>query len=70
MEMKAAYRQRHRKRIDDKKEYKQNHFHDYSIITTNIYLDEEYIKKHITEIYQQAEKPGKRGEKVQPAHKH
>eukprot|EP00971_Amphidinium_carterae_P227551 4513617-Amphidinium_carterae.1 len=70
MEMKSACRQRHRRLIEDKKEYKQNHFHDYSVITTNIYLDEEYIKKRIIEIYQQAEKPGRRGEEVQPAHKH
>eukprot|EP00971_Amphidinium_carterae_P343170 6482779-Amphidinium_carterae.1 len=70
MEMKAAYRQRHRRLIEDKKSYKQNHFHDYSIITTNIYLDEEYITKHIIEIYQQAERPRKQGEEVQPTHKH
>eukprot|EP00971_Amphidinium_carterae_P157677 3125518-Amphidinium_carterae.1 len=44
MEMKAAYKQRHRRLIEDKKEYKQHHFHDYLVITTSIYLDEEYIK--------------------------
>eukprot|EP00971_Amphidinium_carterae_P198232 3934262-Amphidinium_carterae.2 len=69
MEMKAAYRQKHRRLVEDKREYKQNHFHDYSVIMTHIYLDKEYIKKHITEIYQQAEKGGQRAEQ-QPAHKH
>eukprot|EP00971_Amphidinium_carterae_P179624 3562450-Amphidinium_carterae.1 len=41
------------------------HFHDYSVITTHIHLDEEYMKKLIAEIYQQAEKEG-----IQPAHQH
>eukprot|EP00971_Amphidinium_carterae_P117623 2330175-Amphidinium_carterae.1 len=70
MEMKAAYRQRHTRLIGNKKEYKQNRLHDYSVIATNIDLDEEYVKKHIIKIYQQAEKPGRRGDEVQPAHKH
>eukprot|EP00971_Amphidinium_carterae_P008047 159247-Amphidinium_carterae.1 len=34
MEIKVAYKQVHRTVIENKGEYKQNHFHDYSIITT------------------------------------
>eukprot|EP00971_Amphidinium_carterae_P297056 5901382-Amphidinium_carterae.1 len=33
MELKVAYKQIHRTVIEDKAQYKQNHFHDYSIIT-------------------------------------
>eukprot|EP00971_Amphidinium_carterae_P192760 3825186-Amphidinium_carterae.1 len=65
MELKATYKQKHRNVVEDKRDYRQTHFHDYSVITSNIYLDEEYIKKLITEMYQQAEKGG-----VQPAYKH
>eukprot|EP00971_Amphidinium_carterae_P038290 752770-Amphidinium_carterae.1 len=50
-----TYRQTMKNIIDDKTEYKQTRFHDYSVITTNIYLNEEYIKKMITKIYQQSE---------------
>eukprot|EP00971_Amphidinium_carterae_P110837 2195504-Amphidinium_carterae.2 len=49
-------RQQHRKVIEDKREYKQTHYHDYSIITTKLGIDEEYIGKIIIEVNQQAEK--------------
>eukprot|EP00971_Amphidinium_carterae_P174762 3464023-Amphidinium_carterae.1 len=44
MELKVAYKQIHRTVIENKfdNEYKQNHFHDYSIITTSTNLDEDY----------------------------
>eukprot|EP00971_Amphidinium_carterae_P165572 3282329-Amphidinium_carterae.1 len=48
-----TYRQTLKNIIEDRREYKQTHFHDYSVITTNDYLNEEYMKKMITEIYQQ-----------------
>eukprot|EP00971_Amphidinium_carterae_P241690 4798791-Amphidinium_carterae.3 len=63
--MEDSYRGKHRNVVEDKRDYRQMRVHDYSVITTHIYLDEDYIKKLITEIYQQAEKEG-----VQPAHKH
>eukprot|EP00971_Amphidinium_carterae_P119974 2376336-Amphidinium_carterae.1 len=66
MEIKMTYRQTLKNIVEDKKDYRQTRFHDYSVITTNIHLDEEYMKKLITEIYQQAEsKPD-----AQPAHQH
>eukprot|EP00971_Amphidinium_carterae_P044776 880818-Amphidinium_carterae.1 len=55
LEIKMTYRQTLKNIIEDKREYKQAHFHDYSVITTSIYLNEEYMKKMITEIYQQSE---------------
>eukprot|EP00971_Amphidinium_carterae_P310806 6176281-Amphidinium_carterae.1 len=66
MEIKMTYRQTLKNIVEDKRDYRQTHFHDYSVIATNIHLDEEYMKKLITEIYQQAEaKPD-----AQPAHQH
>eukprot|EP00971_Amphidinium_carterae_P348849 6490704-Amphidinium_carterae.2 len=54
-ELKAVYKQKHRRIVEDKRGYKQNHYHDYSIITTNLGLDVDYIRKIIIETYQQAE---------------
>eukprot|EP00971_Amphidinium_carterae_P302589 6012513-Amphidinium_carterae.2 len=48
-ELKAVYKQQHRKVIEDRRDYKQTHYHDYSVITTNLGIDEEYIKKIIIE---------------------
>eukprot|EP00971_Amphidinium_carterae_P180870 3587932-Amphidinium_carterae.2 len=39
MEIKMTYRQTLKNIVEDTKEYKQRHFHDYSEITTNIYLN-------------------------------
>eukprot|EP00971_Amphidinium_carterae_P301785 5995758-Amphidinium_carterae.1 len=55
LEIKVTYKQTLKNIIEDKTEYKQTHFHDYSVITTNTYLNEEYMKKMIAEIYQQSE---------------
>eukprot|EP00971_Amphidinium_carterae_P191799 3805513-Amphidinium_carterae.1 len=41
LELKVAYKQVHRTVIENKGEYKQNHFHDYSIITTSTNLDDD-----------------------------
>eukprot|EP00971_Amphidinium_carterae_P074895 1480041-Amphidinium_carterae.1 len=56
MEIKTTYRQRHREAILDKPSYKQHHFHDYSVITTDIDVNEEYAKHMIIDIYAQAQK--------------
>eukprot|EP00971_Amphidinium_carterae_P138539 2745021-Amphidinium_carterae.1 len=56
MELKVAYKQVHRTVIENRSEYKQNHFHDYSIITTPDNLDDEYAVKMTIEIFKQAEK--------------
>eukprot|EP00971_Amphidinium_carterae_P204032 4048661-Amphidinium_carterae.1 len=54
MELKVAYKQKHRTVIENKLEYKQNHYHDYSIITTPKNLNEDYAVKMTVEIYLQA----------------
>eukprot|EP00971_Amphidinium_carterae_P323852 6436275-Amphidinium_carterae.4 len=54
MEFKVVYKQQHRRPIEDKIEYKQNHFHEYSLITTNTNLDDDYAVKITIEIYSQA----------------
>eukprot|EP00971_Amphidinium_carterae_P023986 473407-Amphidinium_carterae.1 len=54
MELKVAYKQKHRTVIENKSEYKQNHYHDYSIITTPKNLNEDYAVKMTVEIYLQA----------------
>eukprot|EP00971_Amphidinium_carterae_P025305 499629-Amphidinium_carterae.1 len=46
MELRVAYKQVHRTVIENKSEYKQNHFHEYSIITTPDNLDDEAEKKY------------------------
>eukprot|EP00971_Amphidinium_carterae_P236614 4696181-Amphidinium_carterae.1 len=56
MELKVAYKQVHRTMIENKTEYKQNHFHDYSIITTPDNLHDDYAVKMTIEIFTQAEK--------------
>eukprot|EP00971_Amphidinium_carterae_P093442 1849371-Amphidinium_carterae.1 len=55
MEIKVAYKQIHRTVIENKGDYKQNHFHDYSIITTNANLDD-YAVKMTIEIFQNSQK--------------
>eukprot|EP00971_Amphidinium_carterae_P263362 5225264-Amphidinium_carterae.1 len=58
MEIKTTYRQTCNDVIVDRNEYKQRHFHNYSVITSNLYINEKYVKIMITEIYQQnAKKP-------------
>eukprot|EP00971_Amphidinium_carterae_P248191 4927732-Amphidinium_carterae.1 len=54
MEFKVVYKQQYRTAIEDKIKYKQNHFHDYSIITTNRNLDDNYAVKITIEIYSRA----------------
>eukprot|EP00971_Amphidinium_carterae_P059218 1170962-Amphidinium_carterae.2 len=54
MELKVAHRNTDRSIIEEKIEYKQNHFHDYSIITTNMNLDDNYAVKMTIELFQQA----------------
>eukprot|EP00971_Amphidinium_carterae_P335660 6471630-Amphidinium_carterae.1 len=56
MDIKVVYKQQHRKAIEEKVEYKQNHFHDYSIITTNTNLDDNYEVKMTMEIFTQTKK--------------
>eukprot|EP00971_Amphidinium_carterae_P127003 2516161-Amphidinium_carterae.1 len=56
MEIKVAYKQIHRTVIENKGGYKQNHFHDYSIITTSTNLDDDYAVKMTIEIFQNAQK--------------
>eukprot|EP00971_Amphidinium_carterae_P326583 6457460-Amphidinium_carterae.1 len=50
MELKVAYKQKHKDVIENKSEYKQNHFHDYNIITTPTHLKDEYAVKMTVEI--------------------
>eukprot|EP00971_Amphidinium_carterae_P281222 5583553-Amphidinium_carterae.1 len=56
MELKVAYKQIHRTVIENKGQYKQNHFHDYSIITTSTNLDDDYAVRMTIEIFTQAVK--------------
>eukprot|EP00971_Amphidinium_carterae_P102525 2029536-Amphidinium_carterae.1 len=56
MELKVAYKQIHRTVIENKGQYKQNHFHDYSVITTSTNLDDDYAVKMTIEIFTQAVK--------------
>eukprot|EP00971_Amphidinium_carterae_P190379 3778310-Amphidinium_carterae.3 len=51
MELKVIYRQQHRNPIENKTEYKQNHYHDYSLIMTNTNLDDDYAVKITIKIY-------------------
>eukprot|EP00971_Amphidinium_carterae_P155763 3088611-Amphidinium_carterae.1 len=55
MEIKVAYKQIHRTVIENKGEYKQDHFHDYSVITTSTNLDDDYAVKMTIEIFQNAQ---------------
>eukprot|EP00971_Amphidinium_carterae_P300614 5973024-Amphidinium_carterae.2 len=65
MELKVAYKQRNKTVIENKLEYKQNHFHDYSIITTAKNLNDEYAVKMTIEIYLQAQS---NRDELHPAH--
>eukprot|EP00971_Amphidinium_carterae_P152686 3026512-Amphidinium_carterae.4 len=67
MELKVAYRNTNRKIIEEKTEYKQNHFHDYSIITTNMKLDDKYAVEMTIDIFQQAKT---RPDENNPPHHH
>eukprot|EP00971_Amphidinium_carterae_P135609 2686764-Amphidinium_carterae.1 len=51
MELKLAYQQTHRVVIENKADYKQRHFHDYSVITTNVNLNIEYAITMTVDIY-------------------
>eukprot|EP00971_Amphidinium_carterae_P068320 1352684-Amphidinium_carterae.1 len=66
MEIKVVYKQQHRKAIEEKVEYKQNHFHDYSIITTNTNLDDNYAVKMTIEIFTQTKQ---RQDENNPGHR-
>eukprot|EP00971_Amphidinium_carterae_P331566 6465212-Amphidinium_carterae.1 len=63
MEIRTTYKQTHDMIIADKQAYKQHHFHDFSIITSDKDLDEEYAKLMSTEYYKQA-----RSKKNKPGH--
>eukprot|EP00971_Amphidinium_carterae_P254412 5050844-Amphidinium_carterae.1 len=56
MELKIAYQQVHKTVIENRNDYKQQHFHDYSVITTSDNLDVEYAIKMTVEIFKQSEK--------------
>eukprot|EP00971_Amphidinium_carterae_P026123 515198-Amphidinium_carterae.1 len=56
MEIKTTFRQGLREAILDKPDYKQRHCHDYSVITTDIDVNAEYVKHMIIDIYGQAAK--------------
>eukprot|EP00971_Amphidinium_carterae_P304829 6057564-Amphidinium_carterae.1 len=66
MEIKTTYRQTCEDVILDRNEYKQRHFHDHSVIASNLYVNEKYAKTIITEIFQQATKKPE----SQPGHQH
>eukprot|EP00971_Amphidinium_carterae_P096120 1902062-Amphidinium_carterae.1 len=67
MDLKVVYRQQHRKAIEEKVKSKQNHFHDYNIITTNRNLDDNYAVKMTIEIYTQA---AQKADENNPPHVH
>eukprot|EP00971_Amphidinium_carterae_P044448 874217-Amphidinium_carterae.1 len=67
MELKVAYKQKHKNAIENKMECKQNHFHDYSIITTPKNLNNDYAVKMTIEIYLQAQSKRERDE-LHPAY--
>eukprot|EP00971_Amphidinium_carterae_P096961 1919468-Amphidinium_carterae.1 len=56
MEIRTTYKQKNTVAILDKQGYKQHHFHEYSVITTDIDMNEDYAKTMIVDIYQQAAK--------------
>eukprot|EP00971_Amphidinium_carterae_P137014 2715190-Amphidinium_carterae.1 len=66
MELKIAYQQVHRTVIENRNEYKQTHFHDYSVITTKDNLDTEYAVKMTVDIFKQAER---KNDPTNPAYK-
>eukprot|EP00971_Amphidinium_carterae_P013343 263053-Amphidinium_carterae.1 len=56
MELKLAYQQVHRQVIENMADYKQRHFHDYSVITTHENLNIDYAITMTVDIYKQYEK--------------
>eukprot|EP00971_Amphidinium_carterae_P244833 4861108-Amphidinium_carterae.4 len=54
MEIKTTYRQGLKEAILDTQKYKQRHYHDYSVISTDIDVNEEYAAQMIIDIYAQA----------------
>eukprot|EP00971_Amphidinium_carterae_P082601 1633970-Amphidinium_carterae.1 len=70
MEIKTTYRNTMRDVIQDKPDYKQRNYHDYSVITTNKYMDEEYARQMIIDIYgryNKKEEQQRQGISEQPA---
>eukprot|EP00971_Amphidinium_carterae_P142447 2821676-Amphidinium_carterae.1 len=65
MELKVAYKQKHKTVIENKMEYKQNHFHDYSIIITPTNLNDDLAVKMTIEIYVQLQS---KRDPLNPAH--
>eukprot|EP00971_Amphidinium_carterae_P243485 4835185-Amphidinium_carterae.2 len=52
MEIKTTHRQNNTMVIANKMTYKQHHYHDYSVITSDLDMDEEVAKQMFSEIYQ------------------
>eukprot|EP00971_Amphidinium_carterae_P015341 302841-Amphidinium_carterae.1 len=63
MEIKVAYRQIHKTVIENKTEYKLDHYHDYSVITSSTHLDEDYAVKMTIDIFRNE---GKKNEANNP----
>eukprot|EP00971_Amphidinium_carterae_P308749 6135235-Amphidinium_carterae.4 len=61
METQTTYRQTHQNIIMDKQAYKQHHFHDFSIITSDKYMDEEYTQIMFADYYKNARQTNKPG---------
>eukprot|EP00971_Amphidinium_carterae_P193775 3844885-Amphidinium_carterae.1 len=68
MEIKTTYRQGIQEVIVDKPDYKQSHYHDYSVVTTDIDMNEEYAKHMIIDIHAQATKKQELQQPTQPPH--
>eukprot|EP00971_Amphidinium_carterae_P304139 6044127-Amphidinium_carterae.1 len=51
MEIRTTYKQSHSKIITDKQTYKQHRLHDFSIITSDKYMDEEYAQIMFADYY-------------------
>eukprot|EP00971_Amphidinium_carterae_P296613 5892284-Amphidinium_carterae.1 len=56
MEIKTTYKKKNTVAILDTQGYKQHHFHDYSVITTDVDMNEDYAKTVIVDIYQKEAK--------------
>eukprot|EP00971_Amphidinium_carterae_P006732 132699-Amphidinium_carterae.4 len=54
MEIKTTYKQTITTAIANKANFKQHRYHDYSVITSDNEMDEEYAKHIFIEIYQQS----------------
>eukprot|EP00971_Amphidinium_carterae_P273908 5436201-Amphidinium_carterae.1 len=59
LEIKTTYRNTIKDATQDKLDYKQRHYHNYSVITVDKYLDEEYARHMIIDIYAQYNKKEK-----------